>query len=152
MNEGQIPKIHRQGCFPLYILHKREDKQHCTPAVLSGRIGFTVFLTFFRKIAILELVMQSKTAQITALLQGKTVFYVNIETPDGQDSITETTLESPKGIAVSAEGDTLTFTAEGKTAAFVMLENAQILTNRTEEADIIVTLATNGGLQIKSRF
>jgi predicted sugar kinase len=28
---------------------------------------------------------------------------------------------------------------------------AQILTNRTEEAEIIVTLAQNGGLQIKSR-
>jgi hypothetical protein len=31
-----------------------------------------------------------------------------------------------------------------------MLETAQILTNRTEEAEIIVTLAQNGGLQIKS--
>jgi predicted sugar kinase len=95
--------------------------------------------------------MQSKAAQIAALLREKTVFYVNIETPDGQDSIAETTLESPEGIAVSAEGDTLSFTTDGKTASFVMLENAQILTNRTEEADIIVTLATNGGLQIQSR-
>jgi hypothetical protein len=40
--------------------------------------------------------MQSKAAQIAALLRGKTVFYVNIEVPDGQDSITETTLESPE--------------------------------------------------------
>jgi predicted sugar kinase len=95
--------------------------------------------------------MQSKVAQIAALLRGKTVFYVNIETPDGQDSITETTLENPEGIAVSVEGDTLTFKTDDKTASFVMLETAQILTNRTEEAEIIVTLAQNGGLQIKSR-
>jgi hypothetical protein len=94
--------------------------------------------------------MQSKAAQIAALLRGKTVFYVNIEIPDGEDSITETTLENPEGIAVLAEGDTVTFTAKGKTASFTMLENAQIITNRTEEADIIVTFAENGGLQIKS--
>jgi predicted sugar kinase len=100
--------------------------------------------------------MQSKAAQIAALLRGKTVFYVNIETPDGQNSITETTLESPEGaasgIAVSVEGDTITFKAGDKTASFLMLETAQILTNRTEEAEIIVTLAQNGGLQIKSRL
>jgi predicted sugar kinase len=99
--------------------------------------------------------MQSKAAQIAALLRGKTVFYVNIETPDGQDSITETTLESPEGtasgIAVSVEGETLVFKTDDKTASFLMLETAQILTNRTEEAEIIVTLAQNGGLQIKSR-
>jgi hypothetical protein len=77
--------------------------------------------------------MQSKAARIAALLRGKTVFYVNIEVPDGQDSITETTLESPEGIIVSAEGDTLTFKTHEKTASFVILENAQILTNRTEE-------------------
>jgi hypothetical protein len=29
---------------------------------------------------------------------------------------------------------------------------AQILTNRTDEADIIVTLAENGGLQIKNHL
>ena len=100
--------------------------------------------------------MQSKAAQIAALLRGKTVFYVNIETPDGQDSITETTLESPEGvtsgIAVSVEDDTITFKTGDKTASFLMLENAQILTNRTEEAEVIVTLARNGGLQIKSRL
>jgi predicted sugar kinase len=88
------------------------------------------------------------------LLRDKTVFYVNIETPDGQESITETTLESPEGapsgIAVSVEGDTITFTTGDKAASFLMLESAQILTNRTEEAEIIVTLAQNGGLQIKS--
>jgi hypothetical protein len=95
--------------------------------------------------------MQSRAAQIAALLRGKTVFYVNIETPDDQDSITETTLERPEGIAVSVEGDAITFKTGDKTASFVMLETAQILTNRTEEAEIIVTLAPNGGLQIKSR-
>jgi predicted sugar kinase len=99
--------------------------------------------------------MQSKAAQIAALLRDKTVFYVNIETPDGQDSIIETTLESPEGvssgIAVSVAGDTLTFKTGDKTASFIMVETAQILTNRTEEAEIIVTLAQNGGLQIKSR-
>jgi hypothetical protein len=94
--------------------------------------------------------MQSKTAQIAALLRGKIVFYVNVETPDGQSSITETALESPEGIAVSVEGDTITFKTGDKTASFAMLETAQILTNRTEDAEIIVTLAENGGLQIKS--
>jgi predicted sugar kinase len=34
----------------------------------------------------------------------------------------------------------------------VLLETAQILTNRTEEAEVIVTLAQNGGLQIQSRL
>jgi hypothetical protein len=96
--------------------------------------------------------MQSKAAQIAALLRGKTVFYVNIETPDGQDSITETTLESPEGIAVSVEGNSITFKADDKTASFTMLETAQVLTNRTAEAEIIVTIAQNGGLQIKSRI
>jgi predicted sugar kinase len=35
-------------------------------------------------------------------------------------------------------------------SAFEVLETAQILTSRTEEAEVIVTLAQNGGLQIKS--
>jgi hypothetical protein len=95
--------------------------------------------------------MQSKAAHVAALLRGKTVFYVNIEVPDNQDSIIETTLEGLEGITVSAEGDTLTFASNNKTVSFVMLETAQILTNRTEEAGVIVTLATNGGLQIKYR-
>jgi hypothetical protein len=94
--------------------------------------------------------MQSKAAQIAALLRGKTVFYVNIEVPDGQDSITETTLEDPEGITVSVERDTITFKTADKYASFIVLETVQILTNRTEEADIIVTFAENGGLQIKS--
>ncbi|MDR0371240.1 MAG: hypothetical protein LBH80_05240 [Prevotellaceae bacterium] len=96
--------------------------------------------------------MQSKAAQIAALLRGKTVFYVNIETPDDQDSITETTLENPDGIAVSVEEDSITFKADNKTASFAMLEAAQILTNRTEDLEVIVTFAVNGGLQIKSRL
>jgi predicted sugar kinase len=50
------------------------------------------------------------------------------------------------------EGDTITFKTGDKTASFLMLETAQILTNRTEEAEVIVTLAQNGGLQIKSRL
>jgi hypothetical protein len=33
-----------------------------------------------------------------------------------------------------------------------MLETAQILTNKTGDAGIIVTFAENGGLQIKSRL
>jgi hypothetical protein len=95
--------------------------------------------------------MQSKVAQIAALLRGKTVFYVNIEVPDDQDSITEATLENPEEIAVSAEGDTLTFTSNDKTASFAMLETVQILTNKAGDAGIIVTFAENGGLQIKIR-
>jgi hypothetical protein len=99
--------------------------------------------------------MLSKAAQIAALLRDKTVFYVNIETPDGQDSITVATLENPEGaasgIAVAVEKDTITFKTGDKTASFLVLETAQILTNRTGEAEIIVTLAQNGGLQIKSQ-
>jgi hypothetical protein len=96
--------------------------------------------------------MQSKAAHIAALLRGKTVFRVIIETPDGKGSIIETTLESPEGIGVSVEGDTLTFKTDDKTASFAVLENAQILTTRTEEAEVIATFAGNGGLQIKSRL
>jgi predicted sugar kinase len=77
---------------------------------------------------------------------------VSIETPDGQGSITETSLESPEGIAASVEEDTFTFKAGDKTASFVILETAQILTNRTEEAEVIVTFAENDGLQIKNRI
>jgi hypothetical protein len=67
--------------------------------------------------------MQSKTAQTAALFRGKTVFFVNIEAPGGQGSVTETALENPEGIAVSAEGDTVTFKTGGKTASFLMLED-----------------------------
>jgi hypothetical protein len=49
------------------------------------------------------------------------------------------------------EGNRIVFTIGETTAPFELLETAQILTNRTDEADIIVTLAQNGGLQIKAR-
>jgi len=98
--------------------------------------------------------MPSKAIEVAALLRDKKIFYVNIERPDNKGSTEETTLEAPEGapsgIAVTAEGDTLTFKAGDKTASFVMLENAQIITNRTEEADVLVTFAGNGGLQVKA--
>jgi hypothetical protein len=59
------------------------------------------------------------------------MLYVNIGTPDRQDSITKIVLEEPEGIAVLAEEDTLTFKSNDKTASFVMLETARILTNKT---------------------
>jgi hypothetical protein len=97
--------------------------------------------------------MPSKALELAALLRDKKIFYVNIERPDNKGSTEETTLENPEGsplgIAVSAEGDTITFKTSNKTASFVMLENAQIITNRTEGADVLVTFAGNGGLQIK---
>jgi predicted sugar kinase len=85
-----------------------------------------------------------------ALLKDRKVYRVTIESPNRR-TLKETVIEDPEGIAVSAEGTTVTFRTKDKTASFVMLENAQILTNRTEEAEIIVTFAENGGLQIKSR-
>jgi hypothetical protein len=60
-------------------------------------------------------------------------------------------LERQQGISYRIEGDRIVFTAGETTAAFELLETAQILTNRTGEAEIIVTLAQNGGLQIKCR-
>jgi hypothetical protein len=86
------------------------------------------------------------------MLEGKTVFYVKIETPNSRESIDEITLERQEGIGFRVEGSRIVFTAGETTAAFELLGKAQILTNRTEEADIIITLATNGGLQIKSRL
>jgi hypothetical protein len=65
---------------------------------------------------------------------------VNIETPNGQ-----------KGISCRVEGSRIIFTAGETTAAFELLETAQVLTSRTEEAGVIVTLAENGGLQVKCR-
>jgi hypothetical protein len=41
--------------------------------------------------------MQTKAAELAGILEGKTIFYVRIETPNDQESITETTLESPEG-------------------------------------------------------
>jgi hypothetical protein len=95
--------------------------------------------------------MQTKAAELADLLEGKTIFYVRIETPNSRESIDEITLEWWEGIAFRVDGNRIAFTAGETTAAFELLETAQILTNRTEEAEIIVTLATNGGLQIKSR-
>jgi hypothetical protein len=93
--------------------------------------------------------MRSKALEVAALLQDTKVCRITIETPDNRGSLKETTLQNPEGIAVSAEGDTITFKTEGKTASFVLLENAQVLTNRTDEGFIVVSFAENGGLQIK---
>jgi translation elongation factor P/translation initiation factor 5A len=95
--------------------------------------------------------MQTKAAELAGILEGKTIFYVKIETPNSQESIDEITLERQQGIAYRIDGSRIVFTAGETTAAFEVLEMAQILTSRTEEAEIIVTLAQNGGLQIKSR-
>jgi hypothetical protein len=93
--------------------------------------------------------MQTKAAELAGILEGKMNFYVKIETPNDRESIDETTLERQRGIAYRVEGSRIVFTAGETAAAFEILETAQILTNRTEEAEIIVTLAENGGLQIK---
>jgi hypothetical protein len=76
---------------------------------------------------------------------------VKIETPNDRNSIDETTLEKQEGISHRVEGSRIVFTAGETTAAFELSETAEILTNRTEEVEIIVTLAQNGGLQIKCR-
>jgi hypothetical protein len=76
---------------------------------------------------------------------------VNIETPNGEESIDEVTLERQQGISYRVEGSRVIFSAGETTAVFELLETAQILIDRTEEAEVIVTLATNSGLQIKSR-
>jgi hypothetical protein len=96
--------------------------------------------------------MQTKANQVAALLRGKTVFYVNIETPNGHNSTDETTLEKDEGISHRIEGNRIIFTAEKTTAAFEVLETVEILTNRTEDTEIIVTLTVNGGLQVKSHL
>ena len=93
--------------------------------------------------------METKAAELAALLKGKKIFYVNIEEPDNQGSTVETVIEDPDGISYFIEGNVISFTGGGKTASFRLLENAQIITNRTEEGEIIVTFAENGGLQIK---
>jgi hypothetical protein len=95
--------------------------------------------------------MKNKAAELSGILKGKTVFYVNIETPNDRDSIDETTLEKQEGISHRVEGNRIVFTTGETTVAFALPETAEILTNRTEEAEIIVTLAQNGGLQIKCR-
>jgi hypothetical protein len=68
-----------------------------------------------------------------------------------RESIDEITLERERGIAYRVEGSRIVFTAGETATTFEVLETAQIMTNRTEEAEVVVTLATNGGLQIKSR-
>jgi hypothetical protein len=93
--------------------------------------------------------MQTKAAQLAALLKDKKIFYVNIEEPDNQGSTIETVIEDPQGVSHSVDGDIITFNGNGKSASFSILENAQIITNRTENEDVIVTFAENGGLQIK---
>jgi hypothetical protein len=95
--------------------------------------------------------MQTKIAELAGILEGKTIFSVNIETPNSQESIDEITLERQEGISCRVEGSRIIFTAGETTAAFELLETAQILTNRTEEAEVIVTFAQNGGLQVKCR-
>ena len=92
--------------------------------------------------------MGTKAAELAALLNGRSIFHVNIEKPDNHGSIVETLIQDPQGVTHSVEGNIFTFTGNGKTASFTMKESAQIITNRTEEGEIIVTIAENGGLQI----
>ena len=94
--------------------------------------------------------MGTKAAELAALLKDKKIIYVNIERPDNNGSTTETTIEDDQGIFSSVEEDTITFRGDGITASFTMLENAQIITNRTAGGVIISTFAENGGLQIRS--
>jgi hypothetical protein len=89
--------------------------------------------------------------ELAGTLEGKTIFYVKIETPNDRDSIDETTLERQQGISCRIDGNRIVFTAGEITAVFELPETAEILTNRTEAAEIIVTLAEHGGLQIKCR-
>jgi len=93
--------------------------------------------------------MKTKAAKLAALLKDKIIFYVNIEEPDGDGSTVETVIEDPKGVSCSVEDKIITFNGSGKTASFLILENAHIIANRTEECDVISTFAGNGGLQIK---
>jgi len=94
--------------------------------------------------------MGKKTNELSALLKDKKIFYVNIEKPDNQGSTEETAIEDLQGISCSFSGDNVTFKGNGKTACFDILENIQIIINKTDECEIISTFAENGGLQIKS--
>jgi len=94
--------------------------------------------------------MATKVTELAALLKDKRIIYVNIEQPDNKGSTMETVIEDPEGILHSVEGDIITFEGSGKTVSFIILENAQIIANRTMEGEIIVTFAENGGLQVKS--
>jgi hypothetical protein len=93
--------------------------------------------------------MQTKAGQLMAVLKDRKVYRVTIESPD-KGTLKETVMEDPAGIAVSAEGDAVTFKAKGKTASFVMLEAAQIVVTEADGAHVVTTFAVNGGLQIKS--
>jgi hypothetical protein len=94
--------------------------------------------------------METKAAELAALLKDRKFIYVNIEEPDGKGSTTETVIEDPQGVSCSVEGRIITFKGRGKTASFTVLENAQIIAARTEEGEVIFTFAGNGSLQIKS--
>jgi hypothetical protein len=94
--------------------------------------------------------METKAARLTAMLQNRRMYRVTIETPAG-GTLREKVLEDPEGIEMSAEGNTVTFKAKGRAASFIVLDSAEILTNHTGDAFVIVTLAGNGGLQIKCR-
>jgi hypothetical protein len=50
------------------------------------------------------------------MLEGKTIFYVKIETPNSRESIDEITLERQEGIGFRVEGGRIVFTA-GETTA-----------------------------------
>jgi hypothetical protein len=93
--------------------------------------------------------MEMKAGKLAALFKDRKIFYVNIEEPDNRGSTVETVIETPQGVSFFVEGNVITFKGNGETASFVILENAQIITNRTAEAEVVTTFAGNGGLQIK---
>jgi hypothetical protein len=119
--------------------------------VLAELLGFVIFLANSSRERYSSSYMETKAAELAALLEDKIVFYVNIEQPDNHGSTTEITIEDSQGISFSVEGDIITFSGDGKIASFTMLENAQIIANRTDEELIISTFAENGGLQVKSK-
>jgi len=49
-------------------------------------------------------------------------------------------------------GNTIVFNGQGKSASFEILEKTQIITEQTEESEIVSTFAGNSGLQIKSKY
>ncbi|MDR2410626.1 MAG: hypothetical protein LBE13_21285 [Bacteroidales bacterium] len=62
--------------------------------------------------------MWTKAAELAGMLEGKTLFYVKIETPNSRKSIDEIALEWQEGIAYRVEGSRIVFTAGETTAAF----------------------------------
>ncbi|MDR2741782.1 MAG: hypothetical protein LBB98_06465 [Treponema sp.] len=66
--------------------------------------------------------MQTKAAELAGILEGKTVFYMKIETPNDQESIDKTTQERQRGIGYRVEGNRIAFTAGKTAAAFEILE------------------------------